>query len=879
MRGKKFIFTKEQEQFLIDNWHKYTIHHFKKIFKCSWYAVDKKAKELNLVMKIEKGWTSEEEEQLARLSTKYHYQEIANKLGRSKDAIYLKARKMGLSLIQDRRKWTKYDEKELRQKWGKKPIEQIAREMGRSVNSLRVKGIRMKLGALIEADLDIIRISEIEEYVGISRDAIMRFYQKGMINLEIKMISKKKGIYYVEFDELLKFLENNQHIWDSNNLEPHIFGLEPEWLINKRKKDAQNPPNLYRKWTKEEKELAKSLLLGGYNHQQIAERLNRSKEAVQYELSKRLLAYRLEHFWKGNEIKKMQELARHKTAKELSEILGRSEKAIKYKAKELNLEIKGSGHKRWTTSEERQLKELLKDHCYQEVAKIMGRSEVAIYMRAKKLDISLRQVNKIWTKEDEEMLEKDWGTIGLEQLTKKIGKSSANIREKANEMKLGAQLGVAEEMITISDIEKWIGISRAKIKVLEKEGLICFDEKQLSKLRKVKCITFDKLLEFLKNNQDVWDSRKLAKKTFVLEPKWLKEKRERDIVNPPNLNGRWTEEEIELLKKTLEEGHNYEQVEKKLGRSKTAVQVKVNKMKLKIKGNQNKRWTISEEKQLEELLKGHHCLEVAKIMGRSEYAIYLKAKKLNLPILPNYKKWKKEDEMQLEEKWGTKAIEKLAKELGRTVGALRTKAWSMKLGGQLEADGNIMKISDIEKYIGISRSRIETLEKNGLICLKKKKITKSKKTKCIETKDLLEFLKNNQDIWDSRRLTDQIFVVEPDWLKEKIERDRKNPPIQKKRWTETERNLARTLLLAGHDYEQIGNRLERTKGSVRRELINMLLSYRIARFWKGNEIKIIQEMYSHKTAQEIGEIIGRSEKAVRGKIGQLGLKKKVLVKK
>ncbi len=48
MKEKKFEFTEEQKEYIINNWGKVSVHSMKNKLGCSWYAVANVAKENNL---------------------------------------------------------------------------------------------------------------------------------------------------------------------------------------------------------------------------------------------------------------------------------------------------------------------------------------------------------------------------------------------------------------------------------------------------------------------------------------------------------------------------------------------------------------------------------------------------------------------------------------------------------------------------------------------------------------------------------------------------------------------------------------------------------------------------------------------------------------
>ena len=216
MRGEKRIFTKEEEQYIVDNWGKESIHSMKKKFSCTWYAVAKIGEKHGLELPESDYWTKEEVETLKELSKEYHYTIIADIMGRSENAIYLKAKKLGITLIQDRRKWTTEEETILSDSWGNTKIETIAKNLKRSVFSLKVKAVRMNLGPMIRNNYDVITISDIEDLLDVTRDRIMRWKDYGFELKETKL-TKNKSYYTITWEKLLMFLENNQDNRKNNN--------------------------------------------------------------------------------------------------------------------------------------------------------------------------------------------------------------------------------------------------------------------------------------------------------------------------------------------------------------------------------------------------------------------------------------------------------------------------------------------------------------------------------------------------------------------------------------------------------------------------------------------------------------------------------------
>ena len=335
MRGKKFEFTEEQINYIIENWGKESAHSMKEKFGCTWYAVVSIAKANGLELPTSDNWTPEEIDTLKLLADKYHYEDIAIKMNKTENAIYLKAKRLEITLIMDRRNWTKKEEEYLYERWGRDNIEKIAKNMKRSFYSIKVKATRMGLGYMCQANIDQISVADIAEILNVRAERITDTWIKLGLKLRKKKVTENYSYYCIDFNNLILFLQEHQDLWNSQNLEKNILGEEPKWLLQKRKQDLINPPLEYKLWTEEEIETAKKLLLQGYDYEQIATKVNHTPIGVSYKLRNLGLSYKLPQYWKGKELKYLRENYNDKTFVEIGEELGRTTKAINAKAEEL----------------------------------------------------------------------------------------------------------------------------------------------------------------------------------------------------------------------------------------------------------------------------------------------------------------------------------------------------------------------------------------------------------------------------------------------------------------------------------------------------------------------------------------------------------------
>ena len=120
---------------------------------------------------------------------------------------------------------------------------------------------------------------------------------------------------------------------------------------------------------------------------------------------------------------------------------------------------------------------------------------------------------------------------------------------------------------------------------------------------------------------------------------------------------------------------------------------------------------------------------------------------------------------------------------------------------------------------------------------------------------------------------------EPEWLKEKRVRDHEeNPAFWYRRYTEEEIAQAENLFKLGKSYKEIAEILNRSELSVKWLLRNRGYSYKMPQYWKSNEFKYLRENYQDMTYAEIGEELGRTEKAVAYQAQKLGYQKRLIKK-
>lgn len=249
------------------------------------------AKKLGInVMSDRKNWTAEEYKLLEKLTMidKKTPKEIAEILGRTEDAIIIKINRRGLQIqTNDKRFWTKEEETLLSDLWGTESFETIAKKLNRTVSSIKNKAFLLGLGSVIESNYNGLTIKDISDLLGVNINTVSVGWIGLGLKYKVQKISKSKSYRYVEIKDLYEFLEENQNIWDSRNLEKNILGAEPEWLKEKRKLDRKQNPDMERlNLTKQQLILAKKFFLELQEETKKSEELTIDKQGQQLSLKR-----------------------------------------------------------------------------------------------------------------------------------------------------------------------------------------------------------------------------------------------------------------------------------------------------------------------------------------------------------------------------------------------------------------------------------------------------------------------------------------------------------------------------------------------------------------------------------------------------------------
>jgi hypothetical protein len=177
--------------------------------------------------------------------------------------------------------------------------------------------------------------------------------------------------------------------------------------------------------------------------------------------------------------------------------------------------------------------------------------------------------------------------------------------------------------------------------------------------------------------------------------------------------------------------------------------------------------------------------------------------------------WTDEEIEALKEWWGDKTPDRIAKALGRSTYAVIQKAKALRLGPYLMAS-EYLGMHQVTEIMGIdSHVPVRTWIPKYNAPFVYRRIRGNLKFRVIRLEDLMKFLRDNPEAWDSRKVAPYALGTEPDWLREKRAADNNRPekPTGTK-YTAAEDSAILIGRTAGKGYKEIGAKIGRSAASV-----------------------------------------------------------------
>jgi len=186
-----------------------------------------------------------------------------------------------------------------------------------------------------------------------------------------------------------------------------------------------------------------------------------------------------------------------------------------------------------------------------------------------------------WTQHELNYLENSWGIKTLSKIAKSLKRSKVGVFIKAKRLKLGASTR-ADEFMTARQASLMLGIndSQVVLRWIKLKGLPA-KKREMLLGKKFWMIKHSDMINWLENNQEKFDSRKIEFYALGSEPNWLQEKRKKDKLLPKNRFKKWNKMENDLLMICQDKGMKQKEIAEMFGRSVNSIGRKINRLKRK----------------------------------------------------------------------------------------------------------------------------------------------------------------------------------------------------------------------------------------------------------------------------------------------------------
>ena len=243
------------------------------------------------------------------------------------------------------------------------------------------------------------------------------------------------------------------------------------------------------------------------------------------------------------------------------------------------------------------------------------------------------------------------------------------------------------------------------------------------------------------------------------------------------------------------------------------------------------------------------------------------------------KRWTPEDEEILCECWGTMTVAGLCKKLNRSKNAVMVKVNRLGLPPYLES-GEYITMRQLILALGYSGSsdsyKIKSWIQNRGFPVRNKRHTK-KVVRVVLLDEFWKWAEKNRSFLDFSKMEPLALGEEPDWLAEQRRKDFKAYALQRKEPWIVDEDSRLKMLLKQHKYgyAELSEMLRRSTGAIQRRCTDLGLKERPVKAdnrgpdatWTEDDFSILADgIQNGDSYMLIGQVLGKSEKAVRGKV-------------
>lgn len=242
------------------------------------------------------------------------------------------------------------------------------------------------------------------------------------------------------------------------------------------------------------------------------------------------------------------------------------------------------------------------------------------------------------------------------------------------------------------------------------------------------------------------------------------------------------------------------------------------------------------------------------------------------------KNWTATEVEYLESKWGSVSIPYIAEKLGRSANSIKEKAVRLGLGPVLMG-GDYVTLNQL--MIAVTGHTVDSYHKISWIQNRKMPVHTKRVNECtfrvVYIDEFWKWAKENRSFIDFSKMEPLSLGQETAWVAQQRKNDYLANGLQRKDpWSSVDdERLIHLLKQQKYGYAELSKMLRRSEGAIQRRCIDLGTKYRPikadnhgeAAKWTEKHFEVLAEgIRTGASYSSIGERIGKSEKAVRGKV-------------
>jgi hypothetical protein len=183
------------------------------------------------------------------------------------------------------RHWTPENIEYLEENWGQVSLSFMEIKLEHTKDAILLKAKRIGLQKCYSSS-EYVNANVVSQIMKVDRHCIIDYWHAKCGLKARKKALIKMEMWFILLDDLMKWLEKNQEKWDSRKVENYGLGSEPQWLKDKRRNDIDVPKKHNQLWTKEEELLLINYYKHGEKQKEIGLSMNRSEDSIQRKISR-----------------------------------------------------------------------------------------------------------------------------------------------------------------------------------------------------------------------------------------------------------------------------------------------------------------------------------------------------------------------------------------------------------------------------------------------------------------------------------------------------------------------------------------------------------------------------------------------------------------